>query len=144
LTIRSESERPHEWGPIAWVIRNRVEKPERFGQTLGDVVFAPWQFSYWNKHRDRHHMDRDVALKAALEDYPGRDEEVVNAAMDCLQHVLWEAPRWKAPFDRDVYHFYSPISMPAGVVPSWIESPKAQQIHLSGIDPNRFTFVRGV
>jgi spore germination cell wall hydrolase CwlJ-like protein len=39
---------------IAHVIKNRLSRPERFGSTLQDVVYAPYQFSgvnsnEWNK-----------------------------------------------------------------------------------------------
>jgi len=39
---------------VAWVVKNRLARPERFGGTLEDVVYAPSQFSgvnsnEWNK-----------------------------------------------------------------------------------------------
>lgn len=39
---------------IAWVVKNRASKPNRFGGSIQDVVFAPSQFSgvgtnEWNK-----------------------------------------------------------------------------------------------
>lgn len=30
---------------IAWVVKNRVKRPERFGSSIHDVIFAPKQFS---------------------------------------------------------------------------------------------------
>ncbi|KYK26436.1 hypothetical protein AYK26_07520 [Euryarchaeota archaeon SM23-78] len=39
---------------IAWVVKNRLARPERFGNSLEEVVYAPAQFSgvnspEWNK-----------------------------------------------------------------------------------------------
>ena len=30
---------------IAWVVKNRLSNPERFGSTLQEVVFSPYQFT---------------------------------------------------------------------------------------------------
>lgn len=30
---------------VAWVVKNRINRPERFGQTMEEVVYAPQQFS---------------------------------------------------------------------------------------------------
>lgn len=43
---------------IAWVVKNRASRPQRFGGSISDVVFAPSQFSgvgtkEWNKAVNR-------------------------------------------------------------------------------------------
>lgn len=35
---------------VAWVIRNRLSRPKRFGSTIGAVCRQPYQFSCWNSH----------------------------------------------------------------------------------------------
>ena len=53
-TVFSETKDPDDATAITWVIRNRLAKPKRFGDTIEKVVYAPHQFSgvnteEWNK-----------------------------------------------------------------------------------------------
>lgn len=41
----SETKDPEDAKAIAWVVKNRLARPKRFGATLEDVVYAPKQFS---------------------------------------------------------------------------------------------------
>jgi N-acetylmuramoyl-L-alanine amidase len=34
---------------VAWVVRNRAARPQRFSQTIAGVCLAPVQFSCWNR-----------------------------------------------------------------------------------------------
>jgi N-acetylmuramoyl-L-alanine amidase len=52
LTVYGEArgEGPRGWEAVAWVIRNRAERPCWWGRTVKEVCQKPWQFSCWNKN----------------------------------------------------------------------------------------------
>ena len=139
LCARSESDQPHEWPYLVWVIRNRVEARAWPGNVRG-VVTQPWQFSYFNKWRSSLDYDRiwHEATAGYAGDSTGWADNDLDRAVACAADVL-ERPRWQAPFSHRVYHFWSPVSMdPQGSDPSWAE--RLRVFEVSGVDPWRFKF----
>ena len=129
---RSETDKPHEWPYVMWVVRNRVET-KRFPNTYPGVICQPLQFSYYNQYQ--HAEDEDAMYAEASLGYAGKDHDAV---VGCAHHVLG-LPRYHAPFSDKVYYFWSPISMsPPGRDPSWAK--KLRVFEVSGVDPWRFKF----
>ncbi|HVF61687.1 MAG TPA: hypothetical protein VNJ70_17915 [Thermoanaerobaculia bacterium] len=145
LTIRSESDQPHEWLPIGWTIRNRV-LTGRYGNFYEAVVLSRKQFSYFNQFAalvGDHEALFEAALKGYAGDMVGWAENNLDKATACARELM-AAPRWHAPFGTDVMHYYSPISMvPKNAKPPWLRQAKLLLIP-SGIDPQRFVFAAGV
>jgi hypothetical protein len=139
LALRSESDQPHEWLPIAWVIRNRVES-RIYPDTYAGVVTQRQQFSYFN-HFQRVDGPEEI-FAAALEGYAGEnagwhDNDYLHAC-ECASAVR-RMPRWMAPFSPRVFHFWSPVSMvPKGSDPAWAEDLRV--FALPGIHAQRFKF----
>lgn len=50
---------------VAWVMMNRLRRAPRFGNTLREIVLAPWQFSWFNGRSDVEFGD----LWQAIDDY---------------------------------------------------------------------------
>ena len=143
LAIRSESDEPHEWVPVAWSIRNRVLSP-RYPNTYQGVILQRKQYSYFNKFYGMKAEDiYNEAIKGYAGDNSGWGENDLKAAQQCARDIIL-SPRYKAPFGADVMHFYSPISMDTvSSKPSWMQL-STRIVHVSGIDPKRFVFAAGV
>lgn len=145
LCIRSESDQPHEWRAIGWCIRNRVLS-SRYPDLYQSVMLSRKQFSYFNAFSHLF-QDPDALYVAARRGYAGDSsgwaENNLDQAELCAAEVI-AAPRWRAPFDPAVMHYYSPVSMvPKGSKPAW--APSAKRLFTpSGIDPARFVFAAGV
>jgi hypothetical protein len=139
LVVRSESDFPHEWPFILWVIRNRVEA-KGYPNSIFGVVTAARQFSHFNQFQGR--IDNDETFSEALGTYAGdsegwSDNDFIEAC-HCARGVF-SAPRWSAPFSHRVFNFWSPRSMvPTGSDPSWASSYRL--VLVSGVDPDRFKF----
>jgi len=139
LVARSESDFPHEWQPIQWVVRNRIAS-KRYPNTFQGVITQPRQFSYLNQF---NHLANDEAIyEAAIDGYAGDmegwGENNLDKAVNCAYHVLG-LPRYRAPFSHNTFWFWSPISMrPKGSDPAW--SKDLRIFTLDGIDPQRFKF----
>lgn len=135
LCAVTESDEPHEWVPILWVVRNRVAAPGRFRDTVAEVVRQRWQFSAFNS--TRAHADAE-----AFRIVSARNPEWTVAERAAA--YVFDLPSWRAPFGHRVCHFWSRVSMvPAGSDPSWAEQAE-RIITLPGIDPDRFMFAEGV
>jgi len=136
LAIRSESERPHEWLPIGWVIRNRVAHPS-YPSDYRSAIRQAWQFSYFNSWIGR---TDEECWTGAVSGYAGQaDASGELVALDAAMAVV-TAPAWRAPFSHRVLHFWSPRSMdPVGSDPSWADS-LSRIFTLPGIDEQRFRF----
>lgn len=149
LCAVSESDEPHEWPYIMWVIRNRVENL-RYPNSIVDVVLQRKQFSYWNYFLDLE-LPVDVIADAALEGrlprdgQPGMGRRIRSLgaqypeAYACAEKVL-DKTEWERPFSRDVVFFYSPVSMSGGNEPWWWEADVGFSFTPSGVDPQRFVF----
>ena len=145
LTIRSESDQPHEWPAIGWTVRNRVLSP-RYPNDYEAVILQPKQFSYFNRFQALA-ADPAALYAEAVRGYAGDSsgwgENDLSETVKCARSVI-AAYRWSAPFGADVLHYYSPVSMvPKGSAPPW--APTAKRLFTpSGIDPQRFVFAAGV
>lgn len=147
LVTVTESNLPHEYAYLQWVMRNRVESP-RFPDTYRDMLMQPRQFSALNRWcSDRNQIkgqlqpDEIWRLLFASRDAVER-EKLFPLALACAKEVL-AAPRWRAPFDPEVLHYYSPQSMiPKGAVPAWAKAA-AWQFTPPGVNPQRFVFLGG-
>lgn len=51
---------------VAWVVRNRLHHPRRFGASLEDVCLKPYQFSCWNASDPNRSVIERVTLKDSL------------------------------------------------------------------------------
>ncbi|HEX2253644.1 MAG TPA: cell wall hydrolase [Thermoanaerobaculia bacterium] len=143
LALRSESDQPHEWEPLGWVIRNRVES-STFPSTWFGVITQRHQFSYFN---DLALGDDEESYARASQGYAGDasgwPDNDLSAAVLCAR-ALMAAPRWQAPFGPRVYNFWSPVSMrPPGRLPDW-SWDRLRVFPLAGIDPWRFLFAETV
>ena len=141
LALRSESDQPHEWPAIGWVIRNRVLK-RGYPNDYFKVITQPWQFSYFNKYRGMKPDGKlfELAKKGYAGEMQGWHENDFDEAVNCAWSVI-HGPRYKAPFAPNIYHYWSPVSMkPQGSDPSW--AARFEKVPVSGIDPWRFTFAR--
>lgn len=139
--MASESNEPHEWPYIGWVVRNRVEAPRRYPNKYADVVRQPWQFSYWNEYADivRHEQ-------AFVEASKGRIRHQLDRAEDCARWLL-EIDGEHSPIPRDCFYFWSPVSMPERGNCPWWASKKDWPLEwftVPGVDGFRFTFAREV
>lgn len=143
LALRSESDEPHEWPFLAWVIRNRVES-DRFRSTYAGVITRAWQFSYFNDWTLSGHPPERIyeeALKGYAGDKSGWPDNDLEEAVECADYVI-NLPRWCAPFGTRVLHFWSPISMhPPGRIPTWANSMRI--FSADGVDPQRWQFAEG-
>lgn len=83
---------------IANVVLNRMKRPERFGESFEDVIYAPKQFSgvntpEWNKAANKKFTEKEaeiykdmlrianMALKGNLEDTTGGADHYVNLSI---------------------------------------------------------------
>ena len=143
LAARSESDQPHEWWPLLFVMRNRMLSPG-FPDTAAGVITQAWQFSYFNKWRG---SSTDEAFHHAFAEYAGDasgwSENDYTEAVKAAREVL-NAGRREAPFGPKVLNFWSPRSMvPAYSLPKW-NWDVMRVFALGGIDPSRFLFAETV
>lgn len=125
LALRSESDEPHEWPALAWVIRNRVES-NRYPDTYYEVITQAYQFSYFNQFRGIEDSEElfAVAKEGYAGDNSGWDENDFVRAKACAASVMM-LPRWAAPFSHRVLYFWAPGAMvPRGSDPSWASDLK--------------------
>lgn len=47
---------------VAWVIRNRADRPSWWGRSVRDVCLKPRQFSCWNEHDPNYGLIRAASL----------------------------------------------------------------------------------
>jgi hypothetical protein len=132
LLLRSESDLPHEWIPLAWVVRNRVEAG-RFPGSYPEVILQPMQFSYFNAWTMQG-MGQDQVYGQARMGYAGESsgwpDNDLERAEDCASRVL-SSPRWLCPFTQLVYYFWAPAGM-GNTHPSW--SRNMRRFQLPGLD----------
>ena len=67
----SETKDPEDAKNIANVIINRTKRPERFGATIPDVIYAPYQFSgvggnEWNKAANQKLNEKEAEVYKQL------------------------------------------------------------------------------
>lgn len=143
ITIRSESDQPHEWWAVGWVIRNRVEHPTYYPNSYFEVVTQPRAFSYFNKLQSlRAHPDElyTAARRGYAGDARGWSANDLVEAEACASDIL-TAHRWHAPFAPNTTLFWSPRSMtPPGSDPPWASEPGIHAFEIPGILPDRFKF----
>lgn len=51
---------------VAWVVRNRLQTPRRFGDSVESVCLKPYQFSCWNVKDPNRTLIESVTLKDPL------------------------------------------------------------------------------
>lgn len=51
---------------VAWVVRNRLQHPKRFGSSIEHVCFKPYQFSCWNAKDTNRPLIESVTLSDPL------------------------------------------------------------------------------
>lgn len=157
ITIVTETNRVHEFLPIAWVLRYRVESP-RFPDTMQAVVLQERQFSAWNPWTHGRFKGKFSQEEIYHEMWKTLDQEtrekLFPQALACASVVLavdrsgalagMPNAAWQAPFGPDVCWYYSPISMvPVDTAPTWAATAR-RSFTLPGIDPRRFTFCEAV
>lgn len=57
---------PAAFMAVAWVVRNRLKHPKRFGGTVEQVCFKPYQFSCWNVKDPNRRVIENVTSDDAL------------------------------------------------------------------------------
>lgn len=57
---------PAAFMAVAWVIRNRLQHPKRFGSSVEHVCFKPYQFSCWNPKDPNRSIIENVTLDDRL------------------------------------------------------------------------------
>lgn len=137
LCLLTESDRPHEWNTLAWVIRFRYEanREKQFGgQDYSRIVTHPFQFSAFNgiTGTPQEVWERVFNLKPRSVGLLRRATEVAEDVMrDSLRH---------SPLDTRTYFFWSPRSMvPEGSLPKW-NWTQLRRFAVNEIDPWRFLF----
>lgn len=142
LCLVTESNLMHEWGYIAWVIRNRVDSG-RFKHSYEQVILQPWQFSAFNKWTTmKDKADPMTVFRLMSRGYYW--SERLFHAVDVAREVIHADRDMEAPFSINVCHYWSPVSMrPPGSAPKWKDDAK-RLFTPEGVDPNRFVFAEGV
>lgn len=138
LCCITESNQPHEWPYIAWVIRNRLDSG-KYKHSYEQVVLQSYQFSAFNKWIGQ--PDPLVVFRMVARGYHWI--EYLFHACDAAKMVI-EAPRSSEPFPITVRHYYSPRSMrPLGSKPAW-EKEASRLFTPEGVSPERFIFADNV
>ncbi len=142
LLLVTESNQPHEWPAIAWVVRNRVAMPRRFRSTVEGVVLQPKQFSRFNDWAPTlADGGPDAVWDAAMAWCRAQHLDLLRSHAEQVAAEVLSAPPTSAPFGPLVLHYYSPRSMvPAFSVPPWWWTEIAREVPVPGVDPNRFRF----
>lgn len=131
--IYSESDRPHEQELVAWVVRNRVATGHRGQRSYRDVVLDPKQFSAFNDGAPRRGFytslqpdDRSPGWRRAL----------------LIASYVRRAPWSQRPFEINVQHFYSEVSMVGRRHPTWAAGKVPVRPNRAfELDPFRFRFL---
>lgn len=142
LALRSESDQPHEWAYLAWVIRNRVEyKGRPFHQeSYRDIILAPSQFSFFNQFSGLHPSEVwDLSIQKYAGDSEGWSHNNLSEAIECADWVI-NSPRWLSPIGPDVLYFWAPGAM-GGKDPRWADFLE-EVIEIPGL--HRWKFGRGL
>jgi spore germination cell wall hydrolase CwlJ-like protein len=94
---------------IASVIVNRTKRPERFGATIQDVVYAPKQFSgvygnEWNKALNQKFTDKEAEiykqlLQVAYQAVTGKLEDKTGGADHYFNPKIVK-PKWSAKMTK--------------------------------------------
>ncbi len=94
---------------IASVIINRTKRPERFGATIQDVVYAPNQFSgvysnEWNKALNKKFTEKEAEiykqlLQVSYQAVTGKLEDTVNGADHYFNPKIVK-PKWAAKMTK--------------------------------------------
>ena len=130
--IYSESDVPYEQEVVAWVVRNRVATAYRGRRTYRDVVLDPYQFSAFNPQSPRRRYYRSLMP----DDRRGRWQRALQIAA-----YVRRAPWSERPFEADVRHFYSEVSMKGRRHPAWSAGQTSVPSRRPrAIDPYRFRF----
>lgn len=100
----ARSESPEGKIAVAWVIRNRVNKPSWWGKTILSVIHKPWQFSCWNKsdpnykflsgQRKIPQKEYDECAELALKVFKNEVEDPTNGATHYFAPKVVKAPSW--------------------------------------------------
>ena len=131
--IYSESDRPHEQELVAWVVRNRVATGHRGKRTYRDVVLDPKQFSAFNVGAPRRSYYMSLQ--------PGDGGLGWRRALVIASYVR-RAPWSQRPFDVNVQHFYSEVSMVGRRHPTWAAGKTPVRPNRAfELDPYRFRFL---
>lgn len=125
MTIWAEARAEPIEGEIAvgCVIRNRVLRPQRFGDTWQKVCLAKWQFSCWipqgGEANYRMLMARcEAALKGDLP-WPAQADWI---AQGIISGAIEDRTGGST-------HYYAPLAMvPRGSVPKWAKGLKPLQV----------------
>lgn len=149
LTLVTESDQPHEWWPLAWVLRYRVASP-LFPDTVKEVVTQERAFPAFNPWT-RGKFKGDFPLEEVWHElWKTLDqftrEKLYPQALTCASLVLGMGrdvkplEAWRAPFGPGVCWYYIlERCIPLGQPPVWA-AKTARLFTPSGIDPARFVF----
>lgn len=132
--LTTESDRPREQWYVAWVVRNRVET-QFAGITYREVVLEPYQFSAFNTSSPA----RDAALALTPFSEAPHWREAVRIALAVVND-----DGTGRPFPASVRHFYSPVSMPGGMVPEWARGRQPVALNDPAVSDHRFRFYDGL
>ena len=90
LTVWAEARAEPVEGQIAvaCVIRNRVQRPKRFGSTYKAVCLRPVQFSCWNPGTDRNHMRLMQLAQNTVADYAIRSSSALDPVIRQIQYIV--------------------------------------------------------
>jgi len=114
----AETKDPEDAQAIANVVLNRLKRPERFGATLEDVIYAPYQFSgvgtnEWNKAVNQKFTDNEAKiyknfLIIANKALRGQLEDNTNGA-DHYANLKLSKPAWAKIYPKTTqtkFHTY--------------------------------------
>jgi exonuclease III len=105
------------------VIRNRLRRPRRFGDTYKAVCLAKWQFSCWNPGTDANHQNVMRLAYLLVTDQPTLDpllDETLFLADGVMRGII---------LDRvmGADHYYAPKGMvPRDRVPDWAKDAQGR------------------
>ena len=90
LTVWAEARAEPVEGQIAvaCVIRNRAQRPRRFGATYKAVCLRPVQFSCWNPGTDRNHVRLMQLAQHTVEDYAIRSTAPPDPVIRQVQYIV--------------------------------------------------------
>lgn len=95
---------------IANVVKNRMAKPKRFGETIEDVVYAPYQFSGVNspewdkafnqkfKNKNEENIYKEM-LSIAYKATSGKLEDITGGA-DHYVNLKLSKPSWSKVYEN--------------------------------------------
>lgn len=102
---------------VAFVVRNRVRTPRRWGKTFRDVCLARLQFSCWNPGTDPNHVRLMALAEQIVLGFPNTDpllRETVYLAAGVIDGIFLDQT-------GGATSYYAPKAMkPAGAKPAWV------------------------